>query len=564
MIPISTSSDESGSQTRPVPSGKSPGRQSDAEMDRLRQLIIGDQVDRVEERVADISRQVTSREVRVRRLVEDMPDALSKNAVDQNSLERLATALRSPIEAALHQSVRSDREKVAEIIAPAVGQALPRALLSFVLSLPFRLARRVWRVIWPKSGSRRGSGGSGLLSGGSSQDDRAFQVERICLFQKDSVEPFRVSDLGFDDDTMQLQVDYLFAQLREALIQDAGGPVTGLPYPQLPKKGEAQGMLVLSSERFILGAYYIGKPAAWFRDRMQDLADEADGLAATILQLSQTGQPADQQWQALDGTLKKGLVCYVPQARTAVAHGLETSGSWWRDAAVVASVIAVVWIVASLARASTRWNGIANAVDAEPGIVVLNRSWIPGGSLSGLRDPLAPDPAEILASKGYPRGSVKVEFTPFVSDEAPFREHRQSLQAAERDSLQREISRSYARTLALMEANLSQPASGDANSQPDERRELVRVELLRALLELPPDTRLEIKNGILTIPASLPKATRTRIRETAKSIPWVKEVRESNAPSKTTSSLFPWGTSAAKLALAEKAEPESFDPVPAR
>ncbi len=323
MISMSTSSEGPDSKAEPQGEPNPPVSRSDIEMERLRQLIIGDQVERVEERVADISRQVTNRDARVRRLVEDIPAALSKNSVDQSSLERLAMALRSPMEEALHQSVRSDRQKVAEILAPAVGQALPRALLSFVINIPLRLARRVWRVIWPKSGSTRSGAAAGLMARGATRDDQPFQVERLCLFRRDSLEVLRLSDLGFDDDTMELQVDHLFAQLREALMREDENPSAGLQYPQLPgRKAQRQGVLVLSSDRTILAAYYVGQPAAWLRDRLQDLADEADGHACTIIELAEAGNAAVQQLQALDGILKKGLVCYVPQTGKANRHAL--------------------------------------------------------------------------------------------------------------------------------------------------------------------------------------------------------------------------------------------------
>ena len=120
-------------------------RRSNAEMDRLREMILGDTTDRVD----DISRQVTSRDARVRRLVEDMPDAITKNSIDQGSLVRLANALRAPIEEALNQSVRGNQQKLAEILAPALAQALPQTLAKFFLGLPVALARRVFRVACP-------------------------------------------------------------------------------------------------------------------------------------------------------------------------------------------------------------------------------------------------------------------------------------------------------------------------------------------------------------------------------------------------------------------------------
>lgn len=515
-------------------------RRSNIEMERLRQIILGETTERVE----DISRQVTSREARVRRLVEDIPEAITKNTLDQSSLTRLASALRVPIEEALNQSVRGDQHKIAEILAPALARALPRTLFDFILGLPMALLRRALRVVCPWIGRGRNSGGLVSLSRRATEVEYPFQIDRACLFHKGSFEVLRLADIGFEDDAMQLEVDHLFVQLADALRNASPNPTAELRYPTPKSKLETQSMLIFESEHTVLAAYCKGKPAIWLRDRLQDIADESDGLAQVMVTEAAVGQDAAPRILSLDALLKKALVCYVPAPVKEKEGSAESSHrpSWLEDAAVITCVVGIVWVVAAVARATTEWNKVIQELDREPGIVVTDFSWIPGRSVSGMRDPLAPAPDRLLSAHGYATDSIKLRFTSFLSDEAPFKEQRDSLQRAERDSVRREISSSYARALALMEASLEMHSAAPAapstataeGSSGNETREVIRKELLRTLLELPRETSLEFKDNTLTVPASLPKATRTRIREVIKAIPWVKQMIEADLPAKTT------------------------------
>jgi hypothetical protein len=150
---------------------------------------------------------------------------------------------------------------------------------------------------------------------------------------------------------------------------------------------------------------------------------------------------------------------------------------------------------------------------------------------------------------------VKLAFTPFVSDDAPYHEQRLSLQRAERDSVKREISTAYARTLALMEATLDAPANPDAASESG--RSALRKELLRSILELPPETPFEYRDGVITLPNQLPKVTHDRIQETLKLVPWIKQIIKADLKAKTTSGLMPWEHAPAAQSEVAAVEPLS-------
>jgi OOP family OmpA-OmpF porin len=85
-------------------------------------------------------------------------------------------------------------------------------------------------------------------------------------------------------------------------------------------------------------------------------------------------------------------------------------------------VIPVVLIIAGLSWWLTRggriWNAALARLDAEPGITVI-RSERSGGKwhVSGLRDPLARNPAVLLASRGVDTNDVVADWSPYISTE---------------------------------------------------------------------------------------------------------------------------------------------------
>src|SRR5262249_8746842 len=82
-------------------------------------------------------------------------------------------------------------------------------------------------------------------------------------------------------------------------------------------------------------------------------------------------------------------------------------------AAAVVAILLVAW-AAFAYRARSRWNQYVDALNAEPGIVVIS-SGKRGGKymISGLRDPLARDPATLLAAYALSPGDVDTARRPY-------------------------------------------------------------------------------------------------------------------------------------------------------
>jgi OOP family OmpA-OmpF porin len=109
--------------------------------------------------------------------------------------------------------------------------------------------------------------------------------------------------------------------------------------------------------------------------------------------------------------------CLVTQYR-----GAARKGSYRRWVVVGAVLLLAVGVWAFLAaRDRRRWTAYVDRLRAEPGVVVL-ASERRGGKffVGGLRDPLARDPATLVASTGLDPGSIDSRWEPYQALHPPF------------------------------------------------------------------------------------------------------------------------------------------------
>jgi OOP family OmpA-OmpF porin len=87
---------------------------------------------------------------------------------------------------------------------------------------------------------------------------------------------------------------------------------------------------------------------------------------------------------------------------------------------VIPAVLILAGLTWWLTRGARQWNAALARLDAEPGITVI-RSDRSGGKwrVSGLRDPLAQNPALLLASRGIDTNDVVADWSSYISTEPP-------------------------------------------------------------------------------------------------------------------------------------------------
>jgi OOP family OmpA-OmpF porin len=100
------------------------------------------------------------------------------------------------------------------------------------------------------------------------------------------------------------------------------------------------------------------------------------------------------------------------------------SARLWPYAVVLALLLIALFIWRY--REASRWDGYFAAVKQQPGIVLTSiekhgRSYV----VSGLRDPLAPDPAALLRARGLDASKVAWFWTPWLSLNTPFAAQRE-------------------------------------------------------------------------------------------------------------------------------------------
>jgi OOP family OmpA-OmpF porin len=107
-------------------------------------------------------------------------------------------------------------------------------------------------------------------------------------------------------------------------------------------------------------------------------------------------------------------------------RGGERSTSWRRWAWVAAAVLLVVGVWAALRwREQSRWNDFIARLQEEPGHVVVAQGRRDGKFfVSGLLDPLARDPVDLLTAAGVPVSKVQQRWEPYQAQHGSFIDSR--------------------------------------------------------------------------------------------------------------------------------------------
>jgi OOP family OmpA-OmpF porin len=153
------------------------------------------------------------------------------------------------------------------------------------------------------------------------------------------------------------------------------------------------------------------------RSTMQDALAWTHGEYALLLERFQ-GNAAP--FEACRPLLESCLQAKYVDRRTGVdrrATGVS------RPLAVVLAMAAILlglWAFLSF-RSSRRWNRFVDRLRAEPGVVLVTAEKLAGRyRVSGLRDPLAADPARLQAEAGYAPGEIMARWEPYQAAEPGF------------------------------------------------------------------------------------------------------------------------------------------------
>ena len=310
----------------------------------------------------------------------------------------LQRALAPTIEDAITASVRRNPRPLADalfpIIGPAIRKAIAATLNGMLESLNTTLEHSLsWRSLqWRLDARRSGRPFAEVVL----LNTLLYRVEQVFLIHRPSgllLQHLTASGTTAQDADM---VSGMLTAIRD-FVQDSFkvGEDEGL---QTLKVGDLS-VWIEQGPHALLAVVVRGAAPPSLRTTLQQ------ALEAVHAQYSDLLESFDGNAARFEGTRPLLDVCFRQEFR-----GRERPRGIPPRIMVIAATVLLavgVWMFFAL-RARSRWNGYVNALRAEPGVVVVSTARAAGKYVvTGLRDPLAPDPALLLPSHKLGPDSVE-------------------------------------------------------------------------------------------------------------------------------------------------------------
>jgi outer membrane protein OmpA-like peptidoglycan-associated protein len=382
----------------------SPGNGAGTELAQLRQLLIGEELSElasIRGRLEDSGRRSVD-------LAQVLPDAIKAARA-----KALREALEPVFEKIFQSSVRKHTKELAEAIYPVIGPALRNSIAAAIRefaeslnlmvekSLSFRAIR--WRIEALTTGRPFGEI---LLS-----RSLLYSVQHVFLVHRKS--GLLLCQVAGRTSVLK-DADLVSGML--AAIQDfvSDSFVEGGQDLETVDAGRFKLWIQYGSKAMLVGAV-TGSPPAQLRGVFRNALDRIHETLYTELDTFR-----QDDLSVFDGAQPYLVGCLLGQS---APQGRKPILPWLLATAVILLMIS---FFAYQARQQIRWNRYFAGVKELPGIVVTGIEKQGGRYVvTGLRDPKAPDPANLLREQGLDPARIKYEWQPFLSLNTPF--------AAERD-----------------------------------------------------------------------------------------------------------------------------------
>jgi OOP family OmpA-OmpF porin len=379
---------EPGATDAPAP-GPSAARRAGSDdvpddLSELRTLILGAEHAR---RIDALYARLENPEVMARAIGPVLPDAIARRGRDP----MLARALEPSIEHALTASVRRNPHPLADALFPVIGPAIRNAI-AHTLGTMFETFNRTleqsmsWRALrWRIEAMRTGRPFSEVVL----LHTLEYRVEQVFLIHRESgllLQHAAAESLAVQGADM---VSAMLTAIRDFVRDSFGvGTTDGLDALRV---GELS-VLIVQGPHAILAGVVRGTAPPDARVPLQDALETVHLQYATDLAaFAGDSGPFDAARPILEA-------CLVSQHKS--KRGRRGFALSWRWAAAgLVGAAALAWWLGLSIRDGRRWDRYLDRLRSEPGILVLDagrrgRTF----TVSGLRDPLAPDPASFVAA----------------------------------------------------------------------------------------------------------------------------------------------------------------------
>ena len=400
----------------PARAGKQNGDASqDEQLTRLRALLMGPELDEVRARLDDPS-------IRAEETSRVIAEAIALRARRGGELRN---ALQPAIEEALRISVQRDPHVLADLLFPVIGPAIRKAVASSLSGMMDALNKTMEQSLSARSfGWRLESWRTGKPFGEIVLlRSLLYRVEQVFLIHKKT--GLLLGHAAAERATVR-DADLISAMLTAIrdFAQDSFAPAEGKE-PDRMQFGDFQ-IWVQHGPQALLACVVQGVPPGEFAGLLGSRLEEVhERMGAALTDFHGDTEP----FSAVRPELESCLTGRMAEDRRRVSWMIWAGAG---AAALLAAVLAFLYV-----RDARRWSAYLERLNAEPGIVVARaESSFGRHRVSGLRDPLAADPARLLEGTGLAEERVSARWEAYESADARFQKVRRF--EAQKSSVERQ------------------------------------------------------------------------------------------------------------------------------
>jgi OOP family OmpA-OmpF porin len=322
----------------------------------------------------------------------------------------LRSALQPVIEQSIRASIRSDPRILGDALFPIIGEAVRKAVASAMRRLNESIEQTIEQgftsraLLWRLEAVRTGRPFGEIVLVRS----LLYRVDQVFLIHRET--GLLLIDKAAEISVVQ-DVDLVSAMLTaiQDFVKDTLGGRAGDAIETI-EAGEFV-IWIQQSPQLILAALIRGAPPKALKGVFESvLQNICSAHAEDLVQFNGDVSP-------FRSCQKELAVCFLGKGKKAQRHIV----SWPLIALAMCAATLIAARIYLPLRSSWQWERFVGSLRREPGIVVIDSSKHGGKYfISGLRDPLARDPATLLRKAGLSPDKVNFAWQGYLSMQAPF------------------------------------------------------------------------------------------------------------------------------------------------